>query len=267
MLDALKRHYPEYLMEAALLGAFLISACGFSVLLFHPASAVVRGWPDPTWRRVLMGIAMGATAVGLFYSPWGKQSGGHINPAVTLTFYRLGKVGRIDALWYVAAQFIGATAGVAVAFALFGRRLAEPGVHYAVTMPGRYGVAPAFAAEFLISGVLMSIVLAMTNRPQLANCTGLVAGAMVAAYISLESPISGMSMNPARTFGSAVWAASWQAWWVYFTAPPLGMLAALGLRRGLNRPVAACAKLHHDNDRRCIFCGKEAAVTPAQQGL
>ena len=264
MLDALKRHYPEYLMEAALLGAFMVAACAFSVLLFHPASVVARSWPDPAARRVLMGLAMGATAVGLLYSPWGKQSGGHLNPAVTLTFYRMGKVAGFDALWYMVAQFFGATTGVALAFAVLGPRLADPGVRYAVTMPGPYGTAAAFVAEFAISAVLMSIILAMTNRSRLAGYTGLVAGVMVALYISLESPISGMSMNPARTFGSALWAASWRAWWIYFTEPPLGMLVALWLRRRAGRSLAACAKLHHDNDTRCVFCEYQAqrAVRP-----
>jgi len=77
---------------------------------------------------------------------------------------------------------------------------------------------------------------------------------LVAVYITFEAPISGMSMNPARTFGSAYWAHAWTALWIYFTAPPLGMLLAaeLYLRiRGAHRVF--CAKLHHHNSARCIF--------------
>jgi aquaporin Z len=256
--DAVRRHWPEYLMEAALLGLFMAVACGVAVLAVHPESPLVRAVPNETLRRVLSGLAMGGTAVGLIYSPWGKRSGGHMNPAVTLAFHRLGKVRTPDAAWYALAQFAGAVAGVAVALVAFGPRVADPGVRFAVTMPGPWGAGVAFVAELAISAVMMGTILAFANHPRRANLTGLAAGALVATFISLEGPLSGMSMNPARTFGSAVWAGAWMAWWVYFTAPPIGMVLAAALRQRLDRPVAACAKLHHDNDQRCIFCGKPA---------
>ena len=66
-------HWPEYAIEAGLLGLFMISACGFTVLLEHPQSPPHLAIPDPTLRRVLMGLAMGSTAIGLIYSPWGKR--------------------------------------------------------------------------------------------------------------------------------------------------------------------------------------------------
>src|SRR5262249_47254118 len=116
------------------------------------------------------------------------------------------------------------------------------------------GVAAAFVAETLISFVLMSVVLAVSNSARLSRFTGLFAGALVASYISLEAPISGMSMNPARTFGSALGAQLWTSLWIYFTAPPLGML--LGAETYLRRSGAGrvrCAKLYHADDHRCIF--------------
>jgi len=85
-----------------------------------------------------------------------------------------------------------------------------------------------------------------------------LAGGLVALYISVEAPISGMSMNPARTFGSALPAGFWEGWWIYFLAPPLGMLLATELYRRLGGRADACAKLHHTNDKRCVFCGKPA---------
>src|SRR5215204_3026380 len=96
MLNALKNHWPEYLSEAAGLGAFMVSACAFAALLFHPSSPVVRGLESEAVRRVLRGVAMGLTNVLLVYSPWGMRSGAHNNPAVTLSFYRLGKVKGAD---------------------------------------------------------------------------------------------------------------------------------------------------------------------------
>ena len=93
VINALRQHWPEYLMEAAGLGMFMISACLFGTLLEYPGSPVHNAIADPMLRRVLMGFAMGLTAIGIIYSPWGKQSGAHINPSITMTFFRLGKIG------------------------------------------------------------------------------------------------------------------------------------------------------------------------------
>jgi aquaporin Z len=113
----------------------------------------------------------------------------------------------------------------------------------------------------------MTVILFVSNSNTLPAFTGVIAGILVATYITLESPLSGMSMNPARTLGSAALSHTWKAWWIYFTAPPIGMLAAgefyLSLRgaRGI-----LCAKLHHQNDKRCIFhCGFRERSAPAQE--
>jgi len=77
---ALRTHWPEYLMEAGLLGAFMVSACLFGVLYEFPRSPVREAIASPFLRRMLMGTSMGLTAIAIIYSPWGKQSGAHINP-------------------------------------------------------------------------------------------------------------------------------------------------------------------------------------------
>ncbi|MFL5494174.1 MAG: MIP/aquaporin family protein [Gemmatimonadales bacterium] len=259
-----EHHLAEYLMEGALLGLFMISACGFTVLLEHPASPVHGAIPDPFSRRLLIGLAMGATAILLIYSPWGKQSGAHMNPAITLTFTRLGKVAPRDAAAYMLAQFTGGVGGVLIARLALGSLLADPRVGYAATLPGSSGVAVAFVAEAGISCLLVLVVLSVSNHPRWAAYTGLCAGVLVASYITFEAPLSGMSMNPARTFGSAFFGGNWTAIWIYFTAPPLGMLAAAQLylaRRG--RQAIACAKLHHRNSKRCIFCEYQASRATA----
>ncbi len=241
-------------MEAAELACFMISACIFTVLLQHPASPLRTALPDDTLRRVLTGIAMGLTAISIFHSPWGKRSGAHLNPSVTLTFFSLGKIEARDALYYVGAQFAGGVAGVGVASLVIGEALGHPAVNYAATMPGPSGPWVAFGAEFAISFLMITAVLTFSNSKRLSRWTPVVAGTLVATYISIEAPFSGMSMNPARTLGSSVWAASFQALWVYFTAPVLGMLLAARVyvsRHGAHRVL--CAKLHHHNDQRCIF--------------
>jgi len=244
----------EYLMEAALLGIFMVSACAFTVLLEYPASPVRQAIPNTELRHFLIGVAMGSTAVAIIYSPWGKQSGAHFNPATTLTFFRLGKVPARDAIWYVIAQFAGGVAGVAVAFGFLGPRLADPATNFAATLPGPMGVLVAFGAEFAISFLLMSAILRVSNHERYARYTGLCAGILVALFITLEAPLSGMSMNPA--FGSAFSAEIWTGFWIYVTAPPLGMLAAAELYLWWKGKAAVmCCKLHHHNDKRCIFCG------------
>ncbi|HVY71087.1 MAG TPA: aquaporin [Verrucomicrobiae bacterium] len=257
MKRALQAHWPEYLMEAAELGIFMISATGFTMLLYHPSSPVLHAIPLEFFRRVLMGVAMGLTLVAIVFSPWGKQSGAHMNPAVTLVFYRLGKVAPWDAVFYVLAQFAGGVAGVMIMTGLAGGLLADPAVNFAPTLPGPAGAGTAFFAELVISFILFTVVLTVSNQPKVARFTGWFAAACVAAFIIWESPYSGMSMNPARTLGSAVLPGLWTALWIYFLAPPLGMLAAAAAYKRLRRRVA-CAKYHHQNDRRCIFCEFQA---------
>lgn len=249
-------HWPEYLSEALLLGLFMISASTFCVLLEHPASPLRAQLEDPLLRRALMGLAMGGTAIALIYSRLGKRSGAHMNPAVTLTFVGLGRVKPRDAAFYVAAQVAGGLLGMAVASLLLRPWIGDPSVGYVATRPGPSGAALAFAAELVISFVLMSAVLWCSSNPRTEPRTGLLAGGLVALYITFEAPLSGMSMNFARTLGSAVAARELGDLWVYALAPAAGMFAAAALHRW-HRDGAShgCAKLNHSNDERCIFCG------------
>jgi aquaporin Z len=272
---AFRRHWPEYAIEGALLGAFMVSACAFSVLLEHPGSPVRQAIAGGLLRRALMGVAMGATAVAIIYSPWGKRSGAHINPATTLTFFRLGRVEGADAVFYAVAQFAGALAGVGLVALLLPAEVRHPSVAFAATRPGPAGATAAFAAEAGITFVLLTVVLTVSNAPRWNRWTGLAVGACVALFITVEAPLSGMSMNPARTFGSAAGAMRWDHLWIYFVAPPLGMLLAaeVRLRARSFRPVL-CAKLHHENERRCIFrcdyphrsCGAASSPKGALRG-
>ena len=248
------KHWPEYAMEAACLGAFMISACVFTTLLEHPSSRVHQAIESVGLRHALSGLAMGLTAVAIICSPWGKRSGAHMNPAVTLTFYTLGKIAAIDAVWYALSQFVGGVLGVELSRAVIGPALENAAINFVVTVPGPQGVGWAFAAETAISMILMLTVLIVSNSTRLARWTPWFAGFLVATYIFLEAPISGMSMNPARTFGSAFVAQNWTDIWIYFIAPTLGMLTAALVYtqwRGAHRVF--CAKFHHHNNARCIF--------------
>ena len=256
-LDALRRHWPEYLMEAAGLGLFMVSAGLFATLLWYPGSPIAQAVPDGMLRRGLMGLMMGLTAIAIIYSPWGQQSGAHINPAVTLTFWRLGKVATWDAVFYVLAQFVGGVLGVLAVLALLGAIFADPPVSYIATTPGPAGAAVALLAEAVISFGLMTMILFTTNTPRLMRLTGVFAGCLVALYITVEAPVSGMSMNPARTLASALPGQLFDALWIYLVGPAAGMLLAVEVYRLVRRrPTVVCAKLNHHTHRRCIFrCG------------
>jgi len=253
-LASLRLHWPEFLMEAGEIGSYLFFACAFATLFQHPASPVRHLIVSGLLRRAFMGLAIGATVIAIIVTPWGKQSGGHFNPAVTFTFYRLGNVGFWDALFYIAAQFLGATGGVALAIYIFRGALKNEAVRYAVTVPGAYGDAAAFLGELGISFCLMITILQVSNRESLARYTPFFVGALYAAFITFETPLSGMSMNPARTFGPAAYGGYWHTLWIYFAAPTIGMLAAAEIFLRVQGGAAPyCAKLHHANTKRCIF--------------
>lgn len=246
------RNWRLYLIDGALLGLFMVSACGVVALVQHPASPVRGAIESPLLRRALIGLAMGLTAVALIYSPWGRRSGAQMNPAMTLGFWRLGKLYSWDAAGYIAGQFIGGSLGVAVMAAFFGDWVKDSSVNYVATRPGAYGAVTVWLAEFVIALIMMTVVMAVNKVARLAPFTGCFAGALVAIYITFEAPISGMSLNPARTFGSAINAGQWMAWWIYFTAPVAGMFAGIELHRAFGaKGHLLCGKLSHS---RRVVC-------------
>jgi aquaporin Z len=252
-------------MELTAMGLYLFFTCLFATLLQHPASPLRHLLTNNIVRRICFGISVGATLVAIVLTPWGKQSGGHLNPAMTFTFYRLGKVEFWDAIFYGVAQFSGATAGVAIATALLLGAPGHPTIHYAATLPGMYGSGVAFIAEVAISFALMLTVLFTSNHNLLSRYTPYFVGALYAIFITLETPLSGMSMNPARTFGSAFLGRYWHALWVYFLAPTLGMLFAAELFLWVRGGIGPyCAKLHHANDKRCVFRHGTQQVDPEE---
>lgn len=153
-----------------------------------------------------------------------------------MTFFRLEKISAGDAAGYVAAQFAGGISGIVIALGLFGGLPADPSVNYVATVPGAMGPAVAFLAELAISFCLMSVVLRVSNTPSIAPLTGICAGLFVAASIVFEAPLSGMSMNPARTLGSNLLA---------HTTSTLGLLHGAAVRhaprrRGLRPKLRPC---------------------------
>jgi len=202
-----------------------------------------------------MGIAMGVTALLINYSPMGKVSGAHMNPAVSFAFFRLGKMKMNDAIYYSVFQVLGGVVSVWLMAQILGDAFRSKPVSYVMTVPGSFGVAVAFVTEALIAFLMMTMVLITSNHPTLSKYTGAIAGFFVTCYVIITAPISGFSMNPARTLASDVPAMQYPSVWVYLTAPFIGMLGAAEVfvrRRG----KAICAKMYHSKSYLCIFnCG------------
>ena len=254
----MRAHRIEYAIEALLLGLFMVSAGVVTTALEAPGSPLVAALPSDFARRALVGLGMGLTSIALVYSPLGARSGAHMNPAVTLSYLRLGKIKRADALGYAVAQLAGGIAGVALVALALGTAFESAPVSWVATRPGSHGVAVAFAAEVAISFGMMTAAILCSSAPRLAPYTGLLCGTLVALYIAFEAPLSGMSMNPARSVASAIFPGFWADLWVYLAAPLAGMLLAAevwGRVRGAAR--VHCAKLNHSARQRCIFCGFE----------
>lgn len=238
------RSWMEYGIEAAGLALFMVGVGLCATLLEAPGSGLHQALPWPVLRRGLLCLVVGGLALGLAESGWGRRSGAHFNPAVTLTFYYLRRIRGRDAFGYVLAQLLGALGGLALVAKLLRMNFAAAPVHFLVTqprLPGMAGVAWAFAAEAGTAFVLMVLVLFGSRSPTLARYGARPVAALLVVYMWVAVPISGFGMNPARSLASAVLAQSYTALWLYLLAPPLGMLLA-----------ARCFRAVHGRRRRWL---------------
>jgi aquaporin Z len=172
---------------------------------------------------------------------------------------------RLDAILYIVSQFGGGALGVLAARILFGPHLASPSVRYVVTVPGRYGVPCAYLAEFFMGLLMMTVVLQSSNRARLSRITWLLVGLLVTMYVIAFSPVSGFSLNPARTISSALFAGIWTVMWLYVTAPLLGMLvAASAYVMTSGSEAVLCAKIYHDFHSPCPFRCRFKRLSPPE---
>lgn len=208
-------------IEAWALGTFMISAalCTIALDRWLPLQFI-------SYQRLFTGMAMGLTAIGIIYSPWGKFNGVQMNPAFTLTMLWLDKIEKHTAILFVVFQFIGGAIALTLVNLWLHPDLSKAHVNYVMTIPQNQHWLSAFIAEVIISFLLFIMVLYSSNESVTKNYTGIFAGILIMLFITFESPLSGMSMNPARSFASALVANNFQYLWIYFTAPFIGMMSA-----------------------------------------
>ena len=208
-------------MEAAELGVLMLCICLFGTLFYSNASPLEPVGFTRFDRAVLMGTCVAVTTFLIIRSPFGRRSGAHFNPAITVAYLWLKRIHPWDAACYVGAQFSGALAGVFVARQILGLQLSAEPVQYVVTVPGKYGSTTAFLAEFLLAGLLMGVVLFAANHRGLARFSPFLVASVTVFYYAICSSIAGFSVNPARSFSSAFFASIWWGIWIYFIAPCL----------------------------------------------
>ncbi len=246
-------HWPEYGVE--LVGTAWNVFAGLSAVVFNNAPGMpgLRLIPDASLRLWVTGLIFAGSGSLYTISPWGRLSGSHLNPSVTLGFCAQGKVRWHDGLGYVAAQLIGGVLGAALLALVWGPHAAAVGS--GVTLPGPgYRVADAFGAAFLMTFAYVLGIFFFVSRHALLRWTPLMNWIVVSGLVWVGSGISGTSLNPARSFGPALIAGNWHAQWVYAVAPPLGALGAAAFFRAAGRGRGVLtAKLFHSALYRSVF--------------
>lgn len=254
-------HGPEYIAE------FLGTAC----LVFFGLSAVVfdfgAGLPMAHWipnhsaRLLITGLCFAGTGSLVALSPLGRLSGGHINPSVSLAFWLSGKMHGRDFAGYVAAQMLGGILGAAVLTGVWKKHAAS--VQNGMTLPGMgWRLWQVFDFEVALTGLMVLLIFVFVSSPRLMRWTPLMNWLVIATMVWLEAPVSGTSLNPARSFGPALMTGLWTAQWLYLIAPPLGGMMGLLAFRTLTSETRALltGKLFTATNYRSIF--KPGGVRP-----
>jgi aquaporin Z len=203
---------------------FLAELIGTFCLVFAGTGAVVVD--QATGGRVTslgIGLVFGLIVLAMIYAI-GRVSGAHMNPAVTVGFCAAGRHKASEIAPYVAAQLLGAVAASATLKLMFLGQATTLGL----TLPSG-SVAQSFMMELILSFILMFVIMGVATDDR---AEGAMAGIAIGAVIALEAvfggPISGASMNPARSFAPALLTGNFSRHWIYWAAPMLG--AAIGAR-------------------------------------
>ena len=263
MLALIGRHWRHSLAEAAGLGFFMLGASVVTTQLRYREAWLHQYVTSPFAQLAVLGAAMVFVVLAIIYSPWGNHSGAHINPAVTIGMWRLGKIEPYAAFFYIVSQFIGGVLSVQLCGLFLGRGYTKVGTDYVVTKPGPRGPTAAFVAEWIITFVLMMVLMWALSDPKSEKFAGLMLAILIGFYLVVEEPLSGMSLNPARSFASALAAREWKDLWIYFVAPMSATLTAAELFRWMTGGAGDLSAHSKDKENEAE---RERTKTPQEQG-
>lgn len=231
-------------------GTALLLLFGLSAIFmdFSQGSPMMSLIPSGDLRRLLTAVIFSFCGTLIIYSPLGRISGGHINPAVTVAFLQLGKISAKSAFAYIVAQIAGAVSGAAIVALIWRHRVTNS--RLTVTVPGPEGVWVALIVEVAATFLLISLILSLLEIPRLMPFTAAAAGVLGIVLVFLAAPISGAGLNPARSLAPAAINNTWDDLWVYLLAPVCGSLGA-AIMHQMRRRTIPCAKLIHDRSYVC----------------
>ena len=201
----------RYFLE--LFGTFALVFCGAGAIIMNDLSGGAV-------THIGVALSFGLIVMAMIYAI-GERSGAHINPAVTLAFWISGKFETKKVLPYITAQILGAVLGSAVLYFLFPEHPTQ-----GATLPLN-SYSQAFILEVLLSFILMFVIVQVSEgSKEIGKMAGVAIGGVVAMEALFAGPITGASMNPARSIGPALFSGELQYLSLYIAAPIIGMLLA-----------------------------------------
>lgn len=193
----------------------------FSLVFAGPGAIVINDVSGGAITHVGIALTFGLVVMAMIYAV-GDVSGAHLNPAVTLGFWAARRLPAVEIPGYIVSQCLGALAAGGLLRMMF----PEHG-GYGMTLPAG-GWQQSFLLEVVLTTILMFVILNVSTG---SKEKGIMAGAAVGAVIAFEAlfagPISGASMNPARSLGPAIVAGNLQHLWIYLVAPVIGAVVSV----------------------------------------
>jgi aquaporin Z len=244
---------PWRLYVSELLGTTVLLAGGLSVVIFMSGtgSPMERILPSVWVRQTITGFLFGCVGASIALSSIGKESGAHINPAVTLGFWLFRKLDARTAVGYVCAQLLGAVLG---SFPLLAWGSIGRSVDFGATVPGAgYTTKAVLMGEAVTTFALIAGLCVFLGFRHLRRFTPAMMPVLYAVMVPLESSVSGTSTNPARTIGPALLSGRWDGWWIYWLGPFIGTLVAVLVFSFLARRIEVAKLYHFESDRRRLF--------------
>lgn len=192
----------------------------FFLVLIGPGAVMVNAYTSGAVTHVGVALAFSFVVIAMIYA-LGHLSGAHINPAVTVAFWSVRRFPSSEVLPYILAQCLGAV----VASVLSRSALGTAG-SLGATLPG-VPIATAFAIEWLLSFALMFVIMAVATDERVTDGFAAIAVGLTVGFCALVGgPLTGASMNPARSIGPALIGGFWSGHWLYWAAPMTAMVAA-----------------------------------------